>query len=108
MVDDYYVFGNVSSIDGSYSDTAPFLVYANYNPETHQYGETYIVSQENANSEIRFEFSWVYDYWQYNPIDNKYLHLSSNVSENDENPVTSGAVYNAIQSAIGTALGGSY
>ena len=39
--------------------------------------------KENANSEIRFEISWVYDYWQYNPIDNKYLHLSSNVSEKD-------------------------
>ena len=61
-----------------------------------------------STGEIRFEFSWIYDYWQYNPISNKYLHLSLNVSENDENPVTSGAVYNAIQSAIGTALGGSY
>lgn len=108
MVDYYYVFGNVSSIDSNYTDTAPFLVYANYNPETHQSGETYIVAQDGSTGEIRFEFSWIYDYWQYNPIDNKYLHLSSNVSENDENPVTSGAVYNAIQSAIGTALGGSY
>ena len=89
----YYTFGNVSSIDSNYTDTAPFLVYANYNPETHQYGETYIVSQDGSTGEIRFEFSWVYDYWIYHPISNKYLHLSSNVSENDENPVTSGAVY---------------
>lgn len=108
MVDYYYVFGNVSSIDSNYTDTAPFLVYANYNPETHQYGETYIVAQDGSTGEIQFEFSWVYDYWQYNPISNKYLSLARNVSENDENPVTSGAVYNAIQSAIGTALGGSY
>lgn len=93
MVDYYYVFGNVSSIDSNYTDTAPFLVYANYNPETHQYGETYIVAQDGSTGEIQFEFSWIYDYWQYNPIDNKYLHLSSSVSENDENPVTSGAVY---------------
>ena len=108
MVDYYYVFGNVSSIDSNYTDTAPFLVYANYNPETHQYGETYIVAQNGSTGEIQFSFSWIYDYWQYNPISNKYLSLTRNVSENDENPVTSGAVYNAIQSAIGTALGGSY
>lgn len=93
MVDYYYVFGNVSSIDSNYTDTAPFLVYANYNPETHQYGETYIVAQNGSTGEIQFSFSWIYDYWQYNPISNKYLSLARYVSENDENPVTSGAVY---------------
>lgn len=93
ITDYYYAFGNVSSIDSNYTDTATFLVYANYNPETHQYGETYIVSQDGSTGEIQFEFSWVYDYWSYNTISNKYLSLARNVSENDENPVTSGAVY---------------
>lgn len=108
IVDYYYAFGNVSSINSEYSDTAPFLVYANYNPETHQYGETYIVSNDGSTGTIPFEVSWVYDYWRYNKLDNKYLNLSTNVSQNDDNPVTGDAVYNAIQSAIGNALGGSY
>lgn len=108
LTDYYRAFGNVSSINSEYPDTAPFLVYANYNPETHQYGETYIVSQDNSISEIQFGISWSYEYWRYEPISNKYLNLTESVSENDNNPVTSGAVYDAIQSAIGTALGGSY
>ena len=108
IVDYYYAFGNVSSIDGTYPDTAPFLVYANYNPETHHDGETYIVSQENAMSEIQSKMSWFYDYWEYNTINSRYLNLTKFVSENDNNPVTSGAVYKAIQAAIGNALGGSY
>lgn len=108
VVDYYYAFGNVSSIDSNYSDTAPFLVYINYNPETHQNGETYIVSQDGSTGTISFHASWIYDYWHYNPIDNRYLNLSTNVSQDDKNPVTSDAVYNAIQSAIGNALGGSY
>lgn len=116
IVDYYYAFGNVSSINGEYSDTAPFLVYANYNPETHQYGETYIVSNDGSTGTIPFEASWVYDYWGYQTLDNQYLNLTESVSENNNNPVTSGAVYeaiqaaigNAIQSAIGNALGGSY
>ena len=108
IVDYYYAFGNVSSINGDYSDTAPFLVYANYNPETHQYGETYIVSNDGSTGTIPFDISWVYDYWRYNRLDNRYLNLSTNVSQNDDNPVTGDAVYNAIQSAIGNALGGSY
>lgn len=108
IVDYYYAFGNVSSINVEYSDTAPFLIYANYNPETHQYGETYIVSNDGSTGTIPFEASWVYDYWAYQKLDNKYLDLTKYVSENDDHPVTSGAVYNAIQSAIGNALGGSY
>lgn len=108
IVDYYYAFGNVSSINSEYSDTAPFLVYANYNPETHQYGETYIVSNDGSTGTIPFEASWVYDYWGYQTLDNRYLNLTKSVSENDDRPVTSGAVYNAIQSAIGNALGGSY
>lgn len=115
-VDYYYAFGNVSSINGEYSDTAPFLVYANYNPETHQYGETYIVSNDGSTGDVYFNISWVYDYWRYNRLDNRYLDLTESVSKNNKNPVTSGAVYNAIQSAIGNAiqsaignaLGGSY
>ena len=124
MVDYYYAFGNVSSINGEYSDTAPFLIYANYNPETHQYGETYIVSNDGSTGTIPFETSWVYDYWRYQKLDNKYLNLSTSVAQSNDNPVTGGAVYkairsainteiqpaidNKIQSAIGTALGGSY
>ena len=107
-VDYYYAFGNVSSINGEYSDTAPFLVYANYNPQTHEYGETYIVSQDGSTGEVSCEFRYSYEYWGYQRLDNKYLNLSTNVSQNDDNPVTGDAVYNAIQSAIGNALGGSY
>ena len=99
-VDYYYAFGNVSSINGDYSDTAPFLVYANYNPETHQYGETYIVSQDGSTGDVWFNISWVYDYWSYCKLDNKYLNLSTNVSQNDDNPVTGDAVYKAIASKV--------
>ena len=128
----YYVFGNVSSIDSNYSDTAPFLIYANYNPQTHEYGETYIVSQDGLTGEVSCEFKYSYEYWEYHKLDNKYLNLSTNVFQGDNNPVTGDAVYkeiqsaidnkiqsainteiqpaidNKIQSAIGNALGGSY
>lgn len=123
-INGYYVFGNVSSIDGSYSDTAPFLIYANYNPNTHEYGETYIVSQDGSTGEVSYEFRYSYEYWDYKKLGNKYLNLSTNVYQSNDNPVTGDAVYNAIQSAIGneiqpaidnkirtaigTALGGSY
>lgn len=111
-----YVFGNVSSIDSNYSDTAPFLIYANYNPQTHEYGETYIVSQDGSTGEVSHEFRYSYEYWDYQKLDNKYLNLSTNVAQGDNNAVTGDAVYreiqsaigNAIQSAIGNALGGSY
>lgn len=107
-----YVFGNVSSIDSNYSDTAPFLIYANYNPNTHEYGETYIVSQDGSTGQVSCEFHYSYEYWEYNKLDNKYLHLSESVSQGDNSAVTGDAVYNAIQqaiqSAIGQALGGSY
>ena len=124
IVNQYYVFGNVSSIDGSYSDTAPFLIYANYNPNTHEYGETYIVSQDGLTGEVSYEFRYSYEYWGYQKLDNKYLNLSTNVFQGDNHPVTGDAVYNKIQSAInneiqsaidnkiqsaiGNALGGSY
>ena len=103
-----YVFGNVSSIDSNYSDTAPFLIYANYNPNTHEYGETYIVSQDGSTGEVSCEFRYSYEYWSYHKLDNKYLNLSTSVAKGDNSPVTGDAVYNAIQSAIGNALGGSY
>ena len=106
IVDYYYAFGNVSSINSEYSDTAPFLVYANYNPETHQYGETYIISNDGSTGTIPFEASWVYDYWGYQTLDNRYLNLTESVSENNEDPVTSGAVYKAIKSNSGS--GGSF
>lgn len=101
IVDYYYAFGNVSSINGDYSDTAPFLVYANYNPETHQYGETYIVSNDGSTGTIPFEASWVYDYWAYHKLDNKYLNLSTSVAKGDNSPVTGDAVYNSIESVKG-------
>ena len=106
IVDYYYAFGNVSSINSEYSDTAPFLVYANYNPETHQYGKTYIVSNDGSTGTIPFKASWVYDYWGYQALDNRYLNLTESVSENNNNPVTSGAVYKAIKSNSGS--GGSF
>ena len=93
-----YVFGNVSSIDSNYSDTAPFLIYANYNPNTHEYGETYIVSQDGSTGEVSFEFRYSYEYWEYNKLNNKYLYLSTSVAKGDNSPVTGDAVYNAIKS----------
>ena len=97
----YYVFGNVSSIDSNYSDTAPFLIYANYNPNTHEYGETYIVSQDGSTGEVSCEFRYSYDYWGYQKLDNKYLNLSTNVSQGDNHPVTGDAVYDSIESVKG-------
>ena len=99
-----YVFGNVSSIDSNYSDTAPFLIYANYNPQTHKDGETYIVSQNGSTGEVSCEFRYSYEYWGYQKLDSKYLNLATNVFQNDDNPVTSGAVYEAIQSAINNEI----
>ena len=112
----YYVFGNISSIDSNYVDTAPFLIYANYNPQTHQPGETYIVSQDGSTGQVECELRYSYEYWGYNTLDNRYLNLASIVYQGGKYPVTGDAVYNAIQSAIGdaiynaigTALGGSY
>lgn len=104
----YYVFGNVSSIDSNYSDTAPFLIYANYNPNTHEYGETYIVSQDGSTGQVSCEFRYSYEYWRYQKLNNKYLNLSTNVYQGNNSAVTGDAVYNAISSAIGAALGGSY
>lgn len=101
IVDYYYAFGNVSSINGDYSETAPFLVYANYNPETHQYGETYIVSNDGSTGTVPFNVSWVYDYWEYYKLDNKYLNLSESVSKGDNSAVTGDAVYNSIESVKG-------
>ena len=97
----YYVFGNVSSIDSNYSDTAPFLIYANYNPQTHEYGETYIVSQDGSTGEVSCEFRYSYEYWEYQKLDNKYLNLSTNVSQGDNSAVTGNAVYNSIESVKG-------
>lgn len=102
-----FVFGNVSDI-GSFDDTAPFLIYADFNPETHKTGETYIKAYDGFTGEMTLQVDAEYRYWGYNTLNNKYLNLSTNVSQNDDNPVTGDAVYNAIQSAIGNALGGSY
>lgn len=91
-----YVFGNVSSIDSNYSDTAPFLIYANYNPQTHEYGETYIVSQDGSTGEVSCGFRYSYEYWGYQKLDNKYLNLSTNVYQGNNNAVTGDAVYKAV------------
>lgn len=96
-----YVFGNVSSIDSNYSDTAPFLIYANYNPNTHEYGETYIVSQNGLTGQVSCEFRYSYEYWGYSKLDNKYLNLSTSVAKGDNSPVTGDAVYNSIESVKG-------
>lgn len=97
----YYAFGNVSSIDSNYPDTAPFLIYANYNPQTHEYGETYIVSQNGSTGQVSYEFRYSYEYWGYQKLDNKYLNLSTNVFQGNNNPVTGDAVYNSIESVKG-------
>ena len=108
----YYVFGNVSSIDSNYSDTAPFLIYANYNPQTHKDGETYIVSQDGSTGEVSCEFKYSYEYWKYNKLNNKYLYLSESVYQGNNSAVTGDAVYEYVQrtidTKIGNALGGSY
>ena len=97
----YYAFGNVSSIDSNYPDTAPFLIYANYNPKTHEYGKTYIVSQDGSTGEVSCEFRYSYEYWGYQKLDNKYLNLSTSVAKGDNSPVTGDAVYNSIESVKG-------
>ena len=103
----YFVFGNVSDID-SYDDTAPFLIYADFNPETHKTGETYIKAYDGFTGELTLQVDAEYRYWGYYTLDNKYLNLSTNVSQGGNSAVTGDAVYNAISSAIGAALGGSY
>ena len=103
----YFVFGNVSDID-SYDDTAPFLIYADFNPETHKIGERYIKAYDGFTGELTLQVDAEYRYWGYITLDNKYLNLSTNVSQGDNSAVTGDAVYNAISSAIGAALGGSY
>lgn len=102
-----FVFGNVSDID-SYNDTAPFLIYADFNPETHKTGERYIKAYDGFTGELTLQVDAEYRYWGYITLDNKYLNLSTNVSQGDNSAVTGDAVYNAISSAIGAALGGSY
>ena len=105
----YFVFGNVSDIDVRYSDdTAPFLIYADFNPETHKIGETYIKAYDGFTGDISLQVDAEYRYLGYHALDNRYLNLTKFVLEDDDNPVTSGAVYEAIQVAIGNALGGSY
>lgn len=111
----YFVFGNVSDI-ASYNDTAPFLIYADFNPETKTIGETYIKAYDGFTGELTLQVDAHYRNWVYQKIDNRYLNLSSSVYQGNDNAVTGDAVYNAISSeissaissAIGTALGGSY
>ena len=97
---DYFAFGNVSDIDYDYRyDSAPFLIYIDFNPETHKIGETYIKAYDGFTGELTLQVDAEYRYWGYITLDNRYLNLTESVSENSKNPVTSGAVYNAIQSA---------
>ena len=94
-----FVFGNVSDIY-SYDDTAPFLIYADFNPETHKTGERYIKAYDGFTGELTLQVDAEYRYWGYTTLDNKYLNLSTDVSRGDNSAVTGDAVYNAIQSAI--------
>lgn len=133
-----WAFGNVSAISEDWSDTAPFLVCIDWNLETHQEGHDYVKVYDGSTGSITVQLTASYKEWIYDPLDNRYLNLSNYVSESDENPVTSkavynyianhtskvdvdtsvtkgsenavsgGAVYNAIQAAIGVALGGNY
>ena len=100
--DDYFAFGNVSDINYDYSsDSAPFLIYANFNPETHKTGETYIKAYDGFTGELTLQVDAEYRYWGYNTLDNKYLNLSTYVFQGNNNPVTGDAVYNSIESVKG-------
>ena len=97
----YFVFGNVSDIDYDYSsDSSPFLIYTDFNPETNKTGETYIKAYDGFTGELTLQVDAEYRYWGYITLDNKYLNLSTNVFQGDNHPVTGDAVYNKIQSAI--------
>ena len=100
----YFAFGNVSDINYNYnysSDSAPFLIYANFNPETHKTGETYIKAYDGFTGELTLQVDAEYRYWGYNTLDNKYLNLSTYVFQGNNNPVTGDAVYDAIESVKG-------
>ena len=98
----YFAFGNVSDINYDYSsDSAPFLIYANFNPETHKTGETYIKAYDGFTGELALQVDAEYRYWGYNTLDNKYLNLSTYVFQGNNNPVTGDAVYDAIESVKG-------
>ena len=98
----YFAFGNVSDINYDYSsDSAPFLIYANFNPETHKTGETYIKAYDGFTGELTLQVDAEYRYWGYNTLDNKYLNLSTYVFQGNNNPVTGDAVYNSIESVKG-------
>ena len=71
-----FVFGNVSDID-SYDDTAPFLIYADFNPETHKIGDTYIKAYDGFTGELTLQVDAEYRYWGYYTLDNKYLNTNS-------------------------------
>ena len=83
------------------SDSAPFLIYANFNPETHKTGETYIKAYDGFTGELTLQVDAEYRYWGYNTLDNKYLNLSTYVFQGNNNPVTGDAVYNSIESVKG-------
>ena len=132
------VFGNIATISNRYSDIAPFLVYIDWNPETHQTGNDYIKVYDGSTGDITVALTAICKTWSYSTLDCEYLNMSTCVSESDEKPVTSkavynyienhtskvdvdtsvtegsenavsgGAVYDAIQAAIGVALGGNY
>ena len=92
-----WAFGNVSAISEEWSDTAPFLVCIDWNPETHQNGHDYVKVYDGSTGNITVELTASYKVWNYNPLSSKYLNLSTRVSESDENPVTSKAVYDYIE-----------
>ena len=102
----YYVF----EVDRDSRDI-PFFILANYTINQQQGG---IISGcaiqpiSELTSPITVNIFTGGDKVVYHKLDLNYLNLSSSVSQNDNNPVTGDAVYNAISSAIGNALGGSY
>ena len=104
---DGIVFGNLYYAFEADPDSQniPFLVIANYTlseQEGFVSGCTIMPTREITNL-ITVNIFTGGDKVVYHKLDVNYLNLSSSVSQNDNNPVTGDAVYDAIQSAIGNA-----
>lgn len=109
---DGIMFGNLYygfEVDPDSQDI-PFTVVANYAPggDGFSSGCWIVFPIEPTDPIITVNIFTGGDKVVYHKLDVNYLNLSSSVSQNDNNPVTGDAVYNAIQSAVGNALGGSY
>lgn len=109
---DGIVFGNlyyIFEVDPDSHDI-PFFVSANYTMSEQEgvISGCFIQPTSELTNPMTVNIFTGGDKVVYHKLDLNYLNLSSSVSQNDNNPVTGDAVYNAIQSAIGNALGGSY